>query len=139
VPRYLADSSIWGWARRRPDIQARLAQRFEQGELVTCAPVALEVLHRARTGREYDQLLGELFRPLDWLPLGAGVAMRAVAVQRGMARISHGNHHRPAIDYLVAAIAEAADAVRLWFFDRELGLICEFTGQAYESEKAIGR
>lgn len=140
MARFLADSSIWGWALtgKRPDIQARLAQRFERGEIVTCGPVVLEALHRPRTGDEYDRLLTSLFEPLDWLPFDDRVARRAVEVQRGMARTSHGNHLRPAVDYLIAAIAEAGEAISLWFFDRDLELICQHTGQPYEAERSGG-
>ena len=112
--------------------------RVERGEVVTCAPIVLEALRRPRSSDDYDRLLAEVFEPLDWLTFEDRVARHAVAVQRAMARSSHGNHHRPAIDYLIAAIAEAADTICLWFFDRDLELICEFTGQACESEKAIG-
>jgi predicted nucleic acid-binding protein len=136
--RFLADTSIWGWASsgNRPDIQSKLADRFESGELVTCAPIGLEVLHRARTGLEYERLFGQLLKPLDWLPIDERIARRALAVQREMAQASHGNHLRPAIDYLVAAIAEAADGVRLWAFDRDLELICAHTGQPHEAEQS---
>jgi predicted nucleic acid-binding protein len=141
VARFLADSSIWGWAGcgRRPDIQAKLAERFGRGEIVTCAPVVLEALHRPRTGEDYDRLFTGLFQPLDWLLLDDRIARRAVEVQRDMARTSHGNHLRPAVDYLIAGIAEAAgDAIRLWFLDRDLELICNHTGQPYEAERSGG-
>jgi predicted nucleic acid-binding protein len=139
VPRYLADTSIWGWANsgRRPDIQEKLAWRFERGEVLTCVPVALEALHRPRTGEEYETLFSRLFEPLDWLELARSASARALEVQREMAQTKHGNHLRPAIDFLVAAIAEAgADEVVLWSFDRDLKLICEHTGQPHESESA---
>jgi predicted nucleic acid-binding protein len=141
VPRFLAASSIWGWATsgRRPDITEKLAARFERGEIVTCVPVALEALHRPRTGEDYEALLDQVFGPLDWLPLDERAARRALDVQRRMARTSHGNHLRPAIDFLVAAIAEGAGAeVVLWFFDRDLRVICEHTGQPCEAESARG-
>lgn len=52
---------------------------------------------------------------------------------------AHGSHRRPPIDYLIAAIAEAADDdVVLWFFARDLQVICEHTGQAFESERSAG-
>lgn len=140
MPRYLADSSIWGWANsgRRPDITTKLAQRFEAGEVVTCAPIVLEVLHRARTGKQYEDLMEALFEPLDWLPLGQEQSLRAVTVQREMAATTHGNHLRPAIDFLIAAVAAAPadDDVRLWFFDRDLLVICEHTGQPFDAESS---
>lgn len=140
MARFLADSSIWGWANsgERPDIQAKLADRFERGEVVTCAPVVLEVMHRPRTGADYERLFERLFQPLDWLPLSDRSARRAVAVQREMAQTSDGNHLRPAVDYLIAAIVEAADEeIMLWFFDKDLRVICEHTGQPHESERSL--
>lgn len=138
---YLADSSIWAWARQgaRPDIAERLAARFELGEVCTCAPVVLEVMHRARTGREYEAQRERFFAPLEWVALEDRAGRRALEVQRALAGGSHGNHLRPAVDYLIAACAELADpAVTLWFFDRDLRVICEHTGQPYEAEASAG-
>jgi predicted nucleic acid-binding protein len=139
VPLYLADTSIWGWAnsRRRRDITDKLALRFERGEVATCAPIALEVMHRARDGAEYDALFETLLAPLDWLPLTDQMSGRAVQVQRELAQVTHGNHLRPAIDFLTATIAEAAGGdVVFWFFDKDLEIICRHTGQPYEAESA---
>jgi predicted nucleic acid-binding protein len=112
-----------------------LANRFRDGEIVTCSPVVLEVMHRARSGDEYEMLCRQLFEPLDWLPLDATSSSRAVQVQREMAQTSHSNHLRPATDYLIAAIAEAAGAeIVLWCFDKDLKIICEHTGQRCEPE-----
>lgn len=138
---YLADSSIWGWANsgKRPDIQAKFADRFQAGEILTCAPVALEVMHRARGGDEYEQIFRSLFEPLDVLPLAAEAGERAVEAQHEMAGTSDGNHLRPAVDYLIAAIAEAAGSeIVLWCFDRDLEIICEHTGQRCEPERSSG-
>lgn len=135
MPRYLVDSSIWAWAnkRSRPDLAEKLAQRFERAEVCTCVPVALEFMHRAATGEEYEQLFEDFLAPLEWLPLTEGVTVRALEVQRELAAKTHGNHRRPAVDYLVAAIAEAAgDDVVLWFLDKDLRVIAEWTGQGFE-------
>ncbi|MGH2927738.1 MAG: PIN domain-containing protein [Solirubrobacteraceae bacterium] len=135
----LADSSIWAWAAKgsRPDITDKLAERFRRDEIVTCAPVLLEVLHRARSRAEYRHLREALFDPLHWLAIDDRCARRALAVQQAMADTRDGNHRRPGIDYLIAAIAEAAGPdVRLWFFDRDLQVICEHTGQPFEAEAA---
>lgn len=134
---YLADSSIWGWANsgRRPDLTIKLAARLERDEVVTFTPVVLEALHRARTGAEYEDLFAALFEPLSWVPLSDQSAVRAVEVQRALAATTHGNHLRPAIDFLIAAAAEeAGDDVALWFYDKDLRIICEHTGQPHEAE-----
>lgn len=142
MPRFLADSSIWGWANsgKRPDIAEKLAGRFEGDEILTCPPIVLEVLHRARDGKEYEALRATLFEPLDWVPLGERQSERAVEVQRELARATHGNHLRPAVDFLIAAAAEAAgDDIVLWVLDKDLRVICEHTGQPCEAEQASRR
>ncbi len=138
---YLADSSIWAWANKgpRPDINEKLAERLERGEVATCVPVALEVMHRAETGAQYEQLFSALLEPLEWLPLDAAGNKRAINVQRELAATSHGNHRRPAVDYLIAATAEVAgDDVILWFFDKDLRVICTHTGQPSDAEESTG-
>ncbi len=137
MPLYLADSSIWAWANKgsRPDITEKLAVRLERGEIATCVPVALEVMHRAEMSSQYAELFSALLEPLEWLPLDESAGMRALGVQRELAAASHGNHRRPAIDYLIAATAERAGAeATLWFFDKDLRVICEHTGQPFEAE-----
>jgi len=137
VPRYLADSSIWGWANsgNRPDIAEKLAERLERDEVATTEPVVLESLHRANNRTEYEYLYTNLFEPLHRVGLSEEAAQRALAVQREIASTTHGNHLRPAIDYLVSAAAElAGDDVVLWFFDKDLRVICGHTGQLFEEE-----
>ena len=134
---YLADSTIWSWADsgRRPDIAEKLATRFGRGEVVTCAPVVLETMHRARSGKEYDETLRDLFEPLVELSLGDDAARRALQVQRQLAGATDGRHRRPAVDYLIAAIAEVAeDDITMWAFDADLAVICAHTGQPHEAE-----
>ncbi len=137
MPRYLADSSIWGWANsgNRPDIAEKLAERLERDEVATTEPVVLESLHRAKNRTEYEYLYTNLFEPLHRVGLSEEAAQRALAVQREIASTTHGNHLRPAIDYLVSAAAElAGDDVVLWFFDKDLRVICGHTGQLFEEE-----
>ncbi|HEX3609764.1 MAG TPA: PIN domain-containing protein [Solirubrobacterales bacterium] len=141
MSRYLADTSIWAWAQRaeRLDIREKLADRYEAGEIVTCVPVILEAMHRPETGAEYGERFDRLFAPLDRLPLVDSSVERALEVQRALAGASNGSHRRPAIDFLIAAAAEAAGPeVVLWCFDRDLKVICEHTGQPSEPEASTG-
>lgn len=141
MPRYLADTSIWAWAQRleRTDIRDKLADRYEAGEIVTCVPVILEAMHRPETGAQYRERFDGLFAPLERLPLENSSVERALEVQRALAAESDGGHRRPAIDFLIAAAAEAAGPeVVLWCFDRDLKVICEYTGQAGEPEASTG-
>lgn len=138
---YLADTSIWSWSRRpeRPDIAVKLAERVERGEVATCVPVILESMHRARSGGEYDRLYEDLFTPLDHLELSTQASIRALDVQRALAATTHGNHLRPAVDFLIAAVAElAGPEVTLWAFDRDLDVIAQHTGQPHEPEESTG-
>jgi predicted nucleic acid-binding protein len=137
----LADTSIWAWANEqsRPDITEKLAERIERDEVATCVPVAREVMHRAKTGREYDELFESLLGALHWLELGRDARRRALEIQRQLAGQSHGNHRRPAVDYLVAAVGEMAEGdIVTWFFDRDLRVICEHTAQPFEAEGSKG-
>lgn len=141
MPHYLADTTIWAWAQKatRLDIREKLAARYEAGEIVTCVPVVLEAMHRPETGAQYKQRFEELFAPLRRMPLENATAERALAVQCELAPRSHGNHRRPAVDFLIAAIAETAGPeVVLWCFDRDLKVICEHTGQPCEPEQSLG-
>lgn len=141
MPRYLADTSIWAWAERadRPDIKAKLAARYEAGEVVTCVPVILEAMHRPETTARYRERFDDLFAPLERVPLEGAAVERALQVQRELADASNGSHRRPAVDFLTAAAAEAAGPeVVLWCFDRDLRVICEHTGQPFEAEGSTG-
>jgi predicted nucleic acid-binding protein len=141
VPRYLADTSIWAWSQKvdRLDIREKLAGRYEQGEIVTCVPVVLEAMHRPETATQYRDRFDGLFAPLERMPLENASVERALEVQRELAQASDGSHRRPAIDFLIAAVAEAVGPeVALWCFDRDLKAICEHTGQPCEPEDSTG-
>ena len=141
MSRYLADTSIWAWSQKpeRDDIREKLAARYERGEVVTCVPVVLEAMHRPDSADRYRERFDDLFAPLERLPLENASVERALDVQRQLARSSDGGHRRPAIDFLIAAAAEAAgDEVTLWCFDRDLRVICEHTGQPCEAEDSTG-
>jgi predicted nucleic acid-binding protein len=137
VALYLADSSIWSWADRQPRsrIAVKLVERLERGEVATCSVVVLESLHRARGHIEFAFLFETFFEPLPWLPITPEGEVRAISVQRELA-VRNGNHRRPAADFLIAAVAErAASDVQLWFYDKDLKVICEHTGQPHDAEK----
>ena len=141
MARYLADTSIWAWAQKaeRLDIREKLADRYEAGEVVTCVPVILEAMHRPETAAQYRERFEGLFAPLDRIPVNDSSVERALEVQRQLAAKTDGSHRRPAIDFLIAAAAEAAGTeILLWSFDRDLRVICEHTGQPGEHEESTG-
>jgi predicted nucleic acid-binding protein len=134
---YLVDTSIWSWADRAPGSQLsrKLADRAERGELATCPVVVLETLHRGRNHDECSEMLEEYFGPLPSVPVTSWAGERAIRVQLELAGQGHGNHRRPAADFLLAAAAEEAGPdLTLWFFDKDLRVICEHTGQPHEAE-----
>jgi predicted nucleic acid-binding protein len=99
--------------------------------------VLLELMHRARNAAEYETLRRRL-APLLSIPLGPASAERAAEVQRDLAHGTDGNHRRPPMDLLLAAAAEeAGPEVTLWFYDTDLRVICEHTGQPYEAETNV--
>ena len=133
---YLVDSSVWSWAKNVPssNLARKLAGRLAAGELATSPIVVLEVLHVARNWDEFSHLRAR-FALLTNIPVTESSGRRALDVQAELASGAHGNHHRPAADFLLAAAAEEAGPdVTLWFFDKDLRVICEHTGQPYEAE-----
>jgi len=141
VPTYLADASIWIAQQRRRGsyLDELVTERYEDGEIVTCAPVLLEVLGGAADGGSYERDWDFVFSGIDCLPLDERASRRAVEVQRALAATTRGAHRRPALDYLIAACAEAEDNVVLWHWDHDLRIICDHTGQPQEAEHARAR
>jgi predicted nucleic acid-binding protein len=125
LPVFLADTSAWHWSGRAG---ARWFDLFEAGAIATCAPVKLELLYSARGARDYDQLASDLAR-LPYLRLDEQAAETATAAQAALAR--RAQHRLPAVDFLVAAVAEAAGAVLL-HYDRHFDAIARVTGQPME-------
>lgn len=116
----------------------KLAQRVAADEVVTCVPVALEVMQRPDTSTRYAQQFEALLRPLDWLTLTEAAGWRAMDVQQQLAAQSDGAHRRPPADFLIAAIAELHDDVVLWAFDNDYAVIAGLTGQLVELEDSTG-
>ncbi len=137
APLYLADSSIWIGASRRPTsyLPRLLAERLRTDSIATCVPVALEVLVGPGSGEELERDWGAVWRHLRWLPLGEVETQRALDLLRSLAGTTAGAHRRRPMDYLVAACAEAAGAgVVLWHWDRDLTAICEHAAIPHEAE-----
>ena len=136
MPLYLTDSSIWIGARRNPGtyLPRLLVDRLAGDEVVTCVPVALEVLTGPPSGAELDSDWNAVWRHLHWLPLDYATSNRALDLLRALAHTTDGAHRRRPIDYLIAACAEAADDVVLWHWDEDFTAICDFAGIPHEPE-----
>jgi predicted nucleic acid-binding protein len=125
LPLFLADTSAWHWSGRAG---ARWFELFDAGAIATCAPVKLELLYSVRGAKDYEQAAFDLGR-LPYLRLDEEAARAATAAQAALAR--RAQHRLPAVDLLVAAIAEAAGAVLL-HYDRHFDAIARVTGQPME-------
>ena len=95
-------------------------------------------MHRSDSSVENEQHFKAVLDPLIWLALTEAASWRAMEVQRQLAAKSNGGHRRPAIDFLIAAIAEEHDDVVLWAFDNDYTVISALTGQAAEIEVSTG-
>jgi predicted nucleic acid-binding protein len=128
-PAYLVDKSVTVRMRHEPVIR-RVEPLLLNGLLATCAVTGLEVLFSARNQKEYEELRGERLRAYVWVPLDDDVHLRALEVQRALARR---NHHRTVKlpDLLLAAGAESYGLTVL-HYDRDFERIAEVTGQTCE-------
>jgi predicted nucleic acid-binding protein len=123
---FLADTSAW---HRSGRVEARWASLLDSESIALCAPVTLELLYSARGPADY-RALARTFAYLPTLPLDARAEALAYRTKAALARRSH--HRGPSpLDLLVAAVAEANDAVLL-HYDRHFDLIARVTGQPAE-------
>jgi hypothetical protein len=133
VVLYLADTSAW---HRSGQAEARWESLLEREALALCAPVRLELLYSARGPADYRALTVDLGY-LPTLPLDARAETLAARTQAALAQRSQ--HRGPSpLDLLVAAVAEANDAVLL-HYDRHFDLIARVTGQPAEWLAPRGR
>ena len=124
----LADTSAWGVSRRTPDLQTAFNATMFAGDIGTCAMVSLELLKRARNGREFDEHRFEL-NELPQFPIAEREWARAIDVYR---ELSHqGRAHERSVghaDLLIAAAAESA-GVEVLHYDADFERIAAITGQ----------
>jgi hypothetical protein len=133
VALYLADTSAW---HRSGQAETRWESLLEREALALCAPVRLELLYSARGPADYRALTVDLGY-LPTLPLDARAEALAARTQAALAERSQ--HRGPSpLDLLVAAVAEANDAVLL-HYDRHFDLIARVTGQPAEWLAPRGR
>jgi len=94
--------------------------------LASCHVVALEVLYSARNLRDYEMLQRDI-AAIRWIPVSEPVMDRTMEVQYLLAK--RGQHRIPLPDLMIAAAAEAVDAVLL-HYDSDFDRIAAVTGQA---------
>lgn len=128
-PVYLVDKSVTARMRHQAVLH-RVEPLLLAGALATCAITELEVLYSARGHAEYEALRAERLRSYAWVPLDDDVHMRALEVQRELAR---NNHHRTVRlpDLLLAAAAESY-GLEVLHYDRDFDRIATVTKQPCE-------
>jgi predicted nucleic acid-binding protein len=124
----LADTTVWGRRHLTP-IRPWFATQIVRDEVGITDIVKLEILHTARTPREFDELREEL-DSLPQAPVGDAEWIRALDVMQELSHLKGAQQHRavkPA-DLLIAAAAES----RGWtivHYDQDYDLIASVTGQ----------
>jgi predicted nucleic acid-binding protein len=126
VATYLADTSAWHRSGRVAD---RWEALLEDGEIVMCTPIALELLVSARGPADYALLAGDL-GGLPWVALDEDVDATALRTQALLARRSQHRGATP-LDLLIAATAESA-GLTLLHYDRHFDGIARVTDQPTE-------
>lgn len=134
---HLADSTVWSKVRHRgrPDLAEWFNVQVREGRIVTCDPVALELLRSARDAASFSTQ-SAMLDLIASCPVGAREWRRARAVQALLA--ARGQHRGvPPQDLLIAAAAESS-SVPLLHYDRDYDLIKDVTGQPMRWLAAAG-
>ena len=126
----LADTSASSWSPRRayPDLRRGFDEALVEGELATCDMVRLELLHSARSAREFTAIREELTALTD-CPIHKDQWDRALWVYEQLSR--RGGTFQRSVkhpDLLIAAAAEAA-GVAVLHYDEDYDRIAAITGQ----------
>ena len=126
--RHLADTTVWSKVRHRgrPELADWFNAEVREGRIMTCEPVALELLRSARDAASFGTQT-HLLDLLAFCPIGLREWKRARSVQALLA--ARGEHRGiPPQDLLIAASAESSGVVLL-HYDRDYELIAGVTGQ----------
>jgi hypothetical protein len=126
TPLHLADKSALEQRRHSAEARLVLETLLVENLLASCHVVALEVLYSARNLRDYEMLQRDI-AAIRWIPVSEPVMDRTMEVQYLLAK--RGQHRIPLPDLMIAAAAEAVDAVLL-HYDSDFDRIAAVTGQA---------
>lgn len=122
---YLADTSVWHWARH-PVARAALQSEIDRGTVATCAIIDAELIVSARSEQEAAEMSDER-RALRWLPSPDGIWDRVLATQLALVKKSqHRSVKLP--DLIIAAVADRHGATVL-HYDGDYDAISEVTDQ----------
>jgi predicted nucleic acid-binding protein len=122
---YLADTSVWHWARN-PTARQALQLELDRGVVATCAIIDAELAVSARGPRDADELAAER-RALHWLSTPDDVWDAVLTIQRAL--VDTAKHRSVKIpDLVIAAVAHRHRATVL-HYDSDYDAIAEVTGQ----------
>lgn len=124
----LADTSAWVWSGHDELLRRRFDDAIAGGDVATCDPVKLELLHGTRNTPEFSTVRTGLDL-LRQCPVGPREWRRALDVYESLAH-QGGLHHRRVkhFDLLIAAAAESA-GLGLLHYDADFETIAAVTGQ----------
>jgi predicted nucleic acid-binding protein len=109
--------------------RAEVAEAIEAGDVWACLPFLLEAGYSARSARDHDELLCELYA-MPRAEIDPLVEQRALDAQAQLARVGH--HRLPPVDLLIAAIAER-HALGILHYDADYDLIASKTDLQIDS------
>jgi predicted nucleic acid-binding protein len=106
---FLLDKSAHELARRDEAARRTFETMAVTGVLATCAIVELEILYSARNPTDHRRLKTYLRQQCVWLETSDDTLAAAVDLQEAM--LTAGMHRKPIPDLIIAAVAQAHDAV----------------------------
>lgn len=113
---FLLDKSAHEVARRDEHARRTFETLAVTGVLATCAIVELEILYSARNPTDHRRLKTYLREQCVWLKTTDEILSAAVDLQEAM--LKAGMHRKPIPDLIIAAVAQAHNAV-LVHYDRD--------------------
>lgn len=121
MPAVLADTSVWVDYLRRglKGRAARLDALLQEGQVVTCGPVAAELVAGASSERK--DMVWDRLRGLRWVELDAA-GWRQAGLAYGRLRTS--GQMVPLTDCIIAVAATVGEA-ELWTFDGDFDRFLE--------------
>ena len=124
---FCVDTSAWHHSTD-PNVAREWTRRLERDQLGICDQVRLEILWSARSAKDYEALVEELWA-LRVISTDTSTFQRALEIQRRLAHTG-GLHHRSVkiADLVIAAAAEAAGATVL-HYDADYDRIADITNQ----------
>lgn len=124
----VADTGVWA-RKGHPSIEPWFTAEVDNGQIAMCDVVAMEILHSARSGAEFEAMETRMLG-LPWIRIEPADWTRAREVYGVLAR--HGGGHQRRVqmqDLLIAACAERW-GVAVVHYDSDYDTIAAITGQS---------